>query len=213
MNKKSDISRIVKIFKMLFPRTLYPILYSSCMEHHWFLTMLLCNNVQCNNKFLCVTKSCLKGFVVIQPIILHKLPHCNSICFLVILYSFPLVNVCRLLCIWIQLETTLYVNLIICPNMCSAETHLLIKVWRWLSMFKLLCTFIRQSSITWIPALILTLAFRHWENWGTSKKSKFVLINGPDPVQSNRADLIPLWYNFRGTREDLCSKIFFALMV
>ena len=131
-----------------------------------------CSVIMCSatiNFFKCVTKSCLKGFVVIQPIILHKLPHCNSICFLVILYSFPLVNVCRLLCIWVQLETTLYVNLIICPYMCSAETQLLIRVWTWLSMFKLLCPFIRQSSITWIPALILTLAFRHWENWGTSK--------------------------------------------
>lgn len=141
------------------------------------------------NFFKCVTKSRLKGFVVIQPITLHKLPLCNSICFLVILYSFPLVDVCRLLHIWIQLETTLYVNLIICLYMYSAETQLLIRVWVWLSIFKLLCPFTRQSSITWIPAIVLTLAFREiLRKLGHQKVSEFVLISRPNQGQSNRAD-------------------------
>lgn len=100
------------------------------------------------NFFKCVTKSHLNGFAVVQPIILHKLSRCNSICFLVILYSFPLVDVCQFLHIWIQLKTVLYMNLIICLYMCSAETQLLIRVWMWLSIFKLLCPFIRQSSVT-----------------------------------------------------------------
>lgn len=184
MNKKGDISRIVKILLKCFSQGLcvpYCILSAGNIIAFW----QCCSVIICSatiNFFKCVTKGCLKGFVVIQPIILRKLPHCNSICFLVILYSFSLVNVCRLLRIWIQLG--LYVNLIICPYMCSTETHLLIRVWRWVFMFKLLCLFIRQSSITWIPDLILTLAFRHWENLGTSKYSKFVLRSGPDQVQT-----------------------------
>lgn len=147
MNTKSGISRKVKIFKMPFLRTLCPILYSSSGNTigFWqcFSVIMLSATI---NFFKCVTKSCLKGFIVIQPIILHKLPHCNSICFFVILYSFPLVDVCRLLHIWIQLEITLYVNLIICLYMCSAETQLLIRVWMWLSILKLLFPFIRHPQ-------------------------------------------------------------------
>lgn len=162
MNKKGGISRTVKIFIMPSSWGLcvpYCILSAGNTIGFWQCRSIIMLSATINF-FKCVTKSCLKAFVVIQPIILHKLPHCNSICFLVILYSFPLVDVCRLLHIWIQLETTLYVNLIICLYMCSAETQLLIRVWMWLSIFKLLCPFIRQSSITWIPDLILTLAFR-----------------------------------------------------
>ena len=75
-----------------------------------------------------MTKSCLRGFSVLYPIILHKLLKGDSICFFIIFYSFPLVDVCRLLPIWIQLEITLYVDIIICLYMCSAETQLLIRV-------------------------------------------------------------------------------------
>ena len=70
-----------------------------------------------------MTKSCLRVFIVIRPIILHKLLHGDSIWFFIILYSFPLVDVCRLLHIWIQLEITLYVDILICLYMCSAETQ------------------------------------------------------------------------------------------
>ena len=136
MNKKGGISRTVKIFIMPSSWGLcvpYCILSAGNTIGFWQCRSIIMLSATINF-FKCVTKSCLKAFVVIQPIILHKLPHCNSICFLVILYSFPLVDVWRLLHIWIQLETTLYVNLIICLYMCSAETQLLIRVWMWLSI-------------------------------------------------------------------------------
>lgn len=117
------------IFKMPFLRipNPYRLLSSGTTIGFWqgcFVTMLRATI----NSLKCATKSCLKGFPVTQPIILRKLLHGDSICFFIVLYSSPLVDVCRLLHIWIQLEIPLYVDIIICLYMCSAEAQLLIRV-------------------------------------------------------------------------------------